>query len=346
MNPRYTIFTHESLCNASGVPAAPSSVQEEQRIDLNSNSRLLRSSNLSSSSLPSSPPFLIRLAMKISRSRWYSFLRRVFHYQNGSGSELGPNPFDTVGWMLIEFMALVVQILVTVYTLTISRDERPVWPMRIWLSGYAFGCFLSLIILVWRYLQTHRFPPGESVDIEQQGSREESRTRQHMQRCRATVELLFAIWFVMGNVWVFDTRFGSYRQAPKLHILCISLLAWNAVTYSFPFIIFVLLCCCVPILSSLLGYNMNAASIQRGATEEQLARLPSWKFKDGAECVLDMEKPAKNREDPECCICLNKYREKEEIRQLPCDHIFHQRCVDQWLRIISCCPLCKQDIHK
>lgn len=155
------------------------------------------------------------------------------------------------------------------------------------------------------------------------------------------------MWFVMGNVWIFDSRFGSYHHAPKLHILCISLLAWNAVSYSFPFILFVLLCCCVPLLSSLIGYNMNTAALQRGATEEQLAGLPSWKHKDAAAgCVPEEGKAAKNHEDPECCICLAKYMEKEEIRQLPCSHIFHLECVDQWLMIISCCPLCKQGIGK
>lgn len=46
----------------------------------------------------------------------------------------------------------------------------------------------------------------------------------------------------------------------------------------------------------------------------------------------------------ECCICLAQYREKEEVRQLPCTHMFHLKCVDRWLRIISSCPLCKQEL--
>lgn len=43
-----------------------------------------------------------------------------------------------------------------------------------------------------------------------------------MNKCRTSLELFFAIWFVMGNVWVFDSRFGSFQRAPKLHMLCIS----------------------------------------------------------------------------------------------------------------------------
>ena len=100
-----------------------------------------------------------------------------------------------------------------------------------------------------------------------------------MHKCRTSLELFFAIWFVMGNVWVFDSRFSSFHRAPKLHVLCISLLAWNAICYSFPFLLFLLLCCCVPLISSSLGYNMNMGSVDRGASDDQISQLPSWKYK-------------------------------------------------------------------
>ena len=108
-----------------------------------------------------------------------------------------------------------------------------------------------------------------------------------MNKCRTSLELFFAIWFVMGNVWVFDSRFGSFHRAPKLHVLCITLLAWNAISYSFPFLLFVLLCCCVPLVSNLLGYNMNMGSVDKGASDDQISRLPSWRFKE-ANANLDL----------------------------------------------------------
>lgn len=101
-----------------------------------------------------------------------------------------------------------------------------------------------------------------------------------MNKSRTFLELFFAIWFVMGNVWVFDTRYGNFHSAPKLHALCLLLLAWNAIIYSFPFLLFVLLCCFVPTVSRALGYNMNLASAERGATDDQILRLPHWTFKD------------------------------------------------------------------
>lgn len=45
----------------------------------------------------------------------------------------------------------------------------------------------------------------------------------------------------------------------------------------------------------------------------------------------------------ECSICLDKYQKQSKIRQLPCQHIFHQECIDKWLtESRPTCPFCKQ----
>ncbi|CAA2986843.1 E3 ubiquitin- ligase At4g11680-like [Olea europaea subsp. europaea] len=268
MSIRYFLMTPDQLCNSSSAasfsPVLPQEAVENRDISAN---------NLRNRAAPFAD-FLIRLAMRISRSRCYSFLRRVFHYQNGSRLDLSSNPFNSRTWMLIEFLALTFQITLITYTLSISKDEKPVWPMRLWVSGYAFGCFLSLILLNWRYLffyVTQRNNNPSFSDIEQQRNVQESR--------------------------------------------------------------------------SFLGYNMNMASHDRGATDEQLAKLPAWKYKDIGNS-FDLGNSTKDDENTECCICLAKYRVKDEIRQLPCTHIFHLKCVDQWLKIISCCPLCKHGLEK
>lgn len=164
MNSRY-IFTQDSFSSSALSPP------DEERSGLVANSR---------ARLPirSSPSFLTRLAMRVSRAKWYSFLRRVYLYQNGTGSDLGPNPLDSREWMITEFIALVVQIAATLYTLVISRDERPVWPMRLWIFGYVFGCLLGLVLLCWRYrvLFTPRGDHNSSVyDVERQRNHEDFR---------------------------------------------------------------------------------------------------------------------------------------------------------------------------
>ncbi|XP_002522801.2 E3 ubiquitin-protein ligase At4g11680 [Ricinus communis] len=343
MNTRY-FSTPDSFCNSgTAVSFSSNSAVGENRGPVSIRTRSARA-----------PPatFLIRMAMRISRARWFTFLRRVFHYQNGSRSNLGSNPFNSSTWMMLEFIALLVQISMTTFTLAISKMEKPIWPMRIWIVGYDIGCLLSLLLVYGRYRQVH-VVQGDSFglsDLEQQRGSEDSRCTHLMNKCRTSLELFFAIWFVMGNVWVFDSRFGSFNRAPKLHVLCISLLAWNALSYSFPFLLFLLLCCCVPLISSVLGYNMQMGSAERGASDDQISRLPSWKYKavdTNSEVAsnIDCTSTLAN-DDPECCICLAKYKDKEEVRQLPCSHMFHLKCVDQWLRIISCCPLCKQELER
>ncbi|GMJ02897.1 Drought-Responsive RING Protein 1 [Hibiscus trionum] len=343
MNTRY-MFQPDSLFDSSSAV----SVSVSSNSPGGGENRTAAAGSRSRSPRAASSSFLIRAAIRMSRARWFTFLRRVFHYQNGSRSDLGSNPLNSSTWMMLEFLALVIQITITTFTLVISKTEKPVWPMRIWIVGYDIGCALSLLLLYGRY--RHLQDGFGLSDVEQQRTNEESRCSHLMNKCRTSLELFFAIWFVMGNVWVFDSRFGSFHRAPNLHVLCISLLAWNALCYSFPFLLFLLLCCCVPLISSFLGYNMNMGSTDRGASDDQISNLPSWKYKAiNTNLELDHDwdcNPRNAKEDPECCICLAKYKDKEEVRQLPCSHMFHLKCVDQWLRIISCCPLCKQELER
>nr|XP_023896876.1 E3 ubiquitin-protein ligase At4g11680-like [Quercus suber] len=345
MNTRY-FFPPESLCNSGSAVSFSNPPPGEGRLVVGPRHRPSRA--------PPPSSFLVRMAVRISRARWFSFLRRVFHYQNGSRSDLGNNPFNSSTWMLLEFIALIIQISITSFTLAVSKTEKPVWPMRIWIVGYDIGCVLSLLLLYGRYRHLHLSQGGgfslSDIDMEQQRGSEESRISHLMNKCRTSLELFFAIWFVMGNVWVFDSRFGSFTRAPKLHVLCISLLAWNAICYSFPFLLFLLLCCCVPLISNFVGYNMNMGSTEKGASDDQISQLPSWRYKEvdsnlelgnDTDCNSEL-----SNEDPECCICLAKYKDKEELRQLPCTHVFHLKCVDHWLRITSCCPLCKQKLQR
>lgn len=44
----------------------------------------------------------------------------------------------------------------------------------------------------------------------------------------------------------------------------------------------------------------------------------------------------------DCPVCLSAFREDEILRLLPkCNHAFHIRCIDTWLRSHTNCPLCR-----
>ncbi|GFP93407.1 E3 ubiquitin-protein ligase at1g12760 [Phtheirospermum japonicum] len=47
-----------------------------------------------------------------------------------------------------------------------------------------------------------------------------------------------------------------------------------------------------------------------------------------------------------CCICLAKYLNNDELRELPCSHFFYKECVDKWLKINASCPLCKAEVSE
>lgn len=48
-----------------------------------------------------------------------------------------------------------------------------------------------------------------------------------------------------------------------------------------------------------------------------------------------------------CSICLEDYREGENLRVLPCRHEFHSSCVDSWLiRWGTFCPVCRHEIRR
>jgi hypothetical protein len=48
----------------------------------------------------------------------------------------------------------------------------------------------------------------------------------------------------------------------------------------------------------------------------------------------------------ECVICLNNFEENENVITLPCLHIFHSKCIKDWLRNGSPeCPICKTTVN-
>ena len=46
-----------------------------------------------------------------------------------------------------------------------------------------------------------------------------------------------------------------------------------------------------------------------------------------------------------CSICLCDYDEDDEVVVLPCQHLFHDDCLNQWIANHYKCPLCNHDLR-
>jgi len=49
-------------------------------------------------------------------------------------------------------------------------------------------------------------------------------------------------------------------------------------------------------------------------------------------------------EQTTCRICMDDYKDGEDLKTLPCLHIFHCACIDSWLQRDNSCPICKTPI--
>lgn len=57
---------------------------------------------------------------------------------------------------------------------------------------------------------------------------------------------------------------------------------------------------------------------------------------------------AEDKKSDECIICLDSFESKIEIVGLNCTgkHIFHLKCMEEWVKHNNICPLCREPIIK
>lgn len=46
----------------------------------------------------------------------------------------------------------------------------------------------------------------------------------------------------------------------------------------------------------------------------------------------------------ECSICQEEFMEKQYKRELSCNHKYHKKCVDAWLKTNFTCPICRKSV--
>ncbi|KAJ6811279.1 E3 ubiquitin-protein ligase-like [Iris pallida] len=307
------------------------------------------------------------------------------------------SPLNSGLWISVELAVNVSQIIAAIVVLPVSKDEHPRAPLFAWIVGYTAGCFATLPHLYWRYV--HRNYQGSEQGLLRRSSSQNNspeptsysaisvaqaveehnnnmmptvshsgrnsinaspRLNAFVDHFKMALDCFFAVWFVVGNVWVFGGH-SSASDAPNLYRLCIVFLTFSCIGYAMPFVLCAMICCCLPCIISIMGFREDTGQ-NRGATSESINALPTYKFKskslNGEKSEANFDGPGEggilaagtdkertlSAEDAVCCICLAKYANDDDLHELPCTHCFHMECVDKWLKINALCPLCKSEV--
>jgi hypothetical protein len=156
----------------------------------------------------------------------------------------------------------------------------------------------------------------------------------------------------LGVRSVFVDEDTCHETAPELYqasavFVSLSIAAWSTIVlgYLVPF-------CFVAILLTWNGYTPAADTT---ASPEETAGtgfgvFPAAFSREGAPpgCI-DQLRTITLENFPEsypkeCCICMSDFVHGEIIVVTECEHVFHRRCCQEWLRQARTCPVCRTDI--
>ncbi|GBG70038.1 hypothetical protein CBR_g4866 [Chara braunii] len=101
-----------------------------------------------------------------------------------------------------------------------------------------------------------------------------------VERFKILLDGFFAVWFVVGNVWMFGSSHES-GHADSVYWLCLVFLVFSFIGYAMPFILCATICCCLPCIIALMGYTEEPMA-GKGAAQETITRLPIYKFHSSA----------------------------------------------------------------
>ncbi|KAJ8560399.1 hypothetical protein K7X08_022259 [Anisodus acutangulus] len=265
--------------------------------------------------------------------------------------------------VLWNFMYIIAAILV----LVLSRKEDPEVPLRTWIIGYCLFCVLHVVSVLLEYKRRgygqEEFGSGSSgyVTLVELTPERTSNVTKYMDSANT---MLSFIWWIIGFSWVCTGGQRMVDESPQLYWLCIVFLAFDVF-----FVVFLLvmacaiglgICCCLPCIIAVL----YAVADKKGAEKEDIEQLSKYTFRRNGcieNCTGEIEGPfagfmtlcgrdtpkderSLSIDDAECSICLSTYDDGDELRELPCGHLFHCACIDKWLYMSATCPLCKRSI--
>mmetsp|Transcript_5971 Transcript_5971/g.24986 ORF Transcript_5971/g.24986 Transcript_5971/m.24986 type:complete len:311 (+) Transcript_5971:129-1061(+) len=210
---------------------------------------------------------------------------------------------------------------------------------RIWGAVHAVRLGATTVVAGLRW----RFQPPRPEDPQQDGSARNARRRAAalVANARNSLDAVALIWFVFGNMWLLGGSDDACRDAQRspIYVVDVVMLVIQYAQICLPCIFAIAMvpvfCFCLPCVIRLLA-ALQEPNQGRGATRRAINVLQTTTYREGME--LGYEEPA-------CPICLRDVQPGDELRVLPCKHLLHKRCVDEWLQRNATCPLCRKSIY-
>eukprot|EP00397_Hematodinium_sp_SG-2012_P049457 GEMP01057043.1.p1 GENE.GEMP01057043.1~~GEMP01057043.1.p1 ORF type:complete len:244 (+),score=68.19 GEMP01057043.1:205-936(+) len=93
----------------------------------------------------------------------------------------------------------------------------------------------------------------------------------------------------------------------------------------------------------------RAAAAQARVPRRNEARRPVVRELSAAARSLPSQSYTQEQKDAggsehQCRICLEHFALSDQVKTLPCFHLFHSNCVDRWLRVNERCPVCRTNL--
>ena len=94
-----------------------------------------------------------------------------------------------------------------------------------------------------------------------------------------------------------------------------------------------------------INFNFLNEDNNGNNNEEIINNLPVFKI-DEKFMETSQKQDNKNENFEKCVICMEKYKIDDEVKTLPCFHIFHKECIEHWLKAgKDTCPICKNKVN-
>lgn len=154
------------------------------------------------------------------------------------------------------------------------------------------------------------------------------------------IELIAIIWSLCG-ISLLKNNENKNGQCTSIAILIAFLITIDIFTSFILCVIYVSLqskcfirCCIMRLLRSpriILSLTISQNNSISNAI--RMENLPICEYTKETFCTITV-----------CPICQCDYEHKEKVRELDCKHVFHVKCIDEWLSLHATCPLCRKNV--